>query len=441
MRRLFPSLASVSAILVTCGFALAQVPNSNGSRDVDADRVARLIKTLGSSSYDSRQTAGEELERLGSLTRSHLEAAVTDADPEIRLRARDLLQKLKVQDLWAPSRVTHQAQGEMASEILSALADQTGNRILVGDQYGKFEDGPVALDYVDAPFWVVMDALCHRSGNHVRPHYDTRNPGLVVVAGPPGNYPVAYAGPVRAEVTSARRVFIEELDYEHLGSETTHTFQLNFRLMWEDQFRLVAYRSGLQLVEATTDNGAQLSAAQSVGSGWNLASRGTRQLSMSLRLHPPPSSASRLDALRLSWSLIAVGDMATIDVDLSEPVPRTVIQDDLELTIEKLDLTKSKPGRYEVTVSVTRDRAVPQPRDVLYEENTLELLDAQGRTFRKQGQSNSLNDRGAKMKLSFSAPTAESKPQTLRFTYPRLRAQQDLEIAFDAVPLPVARPQ
>ena len=165
MRRLFLSLVLVSAILGAHRAVTGQVPGSDGQRDVGADRIARLIKRLGNSSYDSRQTAGEELERLGSLTRTHLEAAIEDEDPEIRLRAKELLRKLKVQDLWAPSRVNHQAQGQMASEVLGALAQQTGNRVLVGDQYGKFEDRPVDLDYVDTPFWIVMDALCHRSGN------------------------------------------------------------------------------------------------------------------------------------------------------------------------------------------------------------------------------------------------------------------------------------
>ena len=444
MRRLFLLLSTIALVAGTAVLGqspppgTADTPLRSTSRQETDARIARLIRTLGSNSYGVRKQANDELEHLGAPAREHLEAALDHNDPEIRLRARDLLQKLKVADLWEPSRVNHRAEGQLASEVLVAMAEQTGNRILVGDQYGKFHDEAIDLDYVEAPFWAVMDALCHRSGNHVRPHYDTRNPGLVVVAGEPGDFPVAYAGPVRAEVTSARRVFIEELDYEDLNSETTHTFQLNFRLMWEDQFRLVAYRSGLQLLDAVTDTGVHLSAAQSAGNGWNVTSRGTRQLSVNLRLHPPPTSATKLQELRLTWGLIAVGDMDSIDVEDLESTPKTVSQDDVQLTVEKVEPGKSK--QYEVTVTVVRDRVVPQPREVLYEENSFELYDGQGQKFRKQGQSNTLNDRGVKMKLTFKAPSSDSKPARLRLVYPRLRAQQDLEIVFRDVPLPVSRP-
>ena len=40
-------------------------------------------------------------------------------------------------------------------------------------------------------------------------------------------------------VTHARRVFAEELDYEQLEAEQSHTFQLDLQAMWEDRFRLV----------------------------------------------------------------------------------------------------------------------------------------------------------------------------------------------------------
>ena len=161
----------------------------------------------------------------------------------------------------------------------------------MGDQFGAFHDQDVKLTCAEGPFWEVLDALCLASENHFRPHYDSRSPGVVVVSGPPGKQPLAYAGPVRGRITSARRVFIEELNYEDVSSEKTHTFQINLEMMWEDRFRLVAYRSQPELVEALTDTGAQLTPSQASASGWNVATAGTRQLTMNLRLHPPSPSA------------------------------------------------------------------------------------------------------------------------------------------------------
>jgi hypothetical protein len=243
---------------------------------------------------------------------------------------------------------------------------------------------------------------------------------------------------VRARITSARRVFIEELDYDELKSEKTHTFQLNLQMMWEDRFRLVSYRSQPELVEAVTDTGAQLSATQPAGSGWNVASQGTHQLTTELRLHPPTTAARTLRSLRLKWGLIAVGDMATIEIsNLSSTQPHR--QDDLELIVESVQ--ESPGARYEVTLAANRDLVIPEPQEVLFQENEVQLFDADGRPFRKQGQTNSLTDRGARLRLSFTGESPDSRPSSLRFTYPRIRDRHDLEIAFRNVPLPVARPE
>lgn len=431
MLRTLPAAVVLSATLATIPTLQAQEPEGEV-------RIARLIRDLGSDNYDQRQRASLALASLGSQTRKQLEAAVRSEDPEVRLRALDLLKQIKVRDLWSPSVVTYRCEAEQASKVVARLAEISGNRLLVGDQYGTFQDAPITLDYPDGPFWEVLDDLCRQSRNHVRSHYDTRNPGLVVVSGTPGQYPTAYAGPVRARITSARRVFIEELDYDELKSEKTHTFQLNLQMMWEDRFRLVSYRSQPELVEAVTDTGAQLSATQPAGSGWNVASQGTHQLSTELRLHPPTTTARTLRTLKLKWGLVAVGDMATIAIeDLASTQPHR--QDDVELIVESVQ--ESPGARYEISLVANRDLVVPEPQEVLFQENDVQLIDAEGRPFRKQGQTNSLTDRGVRLRISYTGETSESKPSRLQFTYPRIRDRHDLEITFRDVPLPVARPE
>src|SRR5258707_1264238 len=81
-------------------------------------------------------------------------------------------------------------------------------------------------------------------------------------AGEPGKFPVTYAGAIRAQITSARRAYSEEIDFETAKSDRTHTFQLNLQMMWEDRFRLVAYRSQPELVRARTNTGHDIAATQ-----------------------------------------------------------------------------------------------------------------------------------------------------------------------------------
>ncbi len=169
-----------------------------------------------------------------------------------------------------------------------------------------------------------------------------------------------------------------------------------------------------------------------------MASAGTRQLTMNLRLHPPSPASSELDTLKLKWGLIAVGDMASLDItDFSSKAPH--FQDDVDLTVESF-----QPGagvRYDATLELARNRVLPEPPEVLLQEHELELLDETGKPFRKQGQSNTLTEHGARLKITFVGETETSTPKLLRFTYPRVRAQKDLEIVFRHVPLPTGRPE
>jgi hypothetical protein len=325
-----------------------------------------------------------------------------------------------------------------ASKIFNVLGTTSGNRILIGDSYGTFHEQDVECPATGATFWQWVDDVCRKSGNRVRPHYDTRQPGLVVIAGAAMKFPVAYAGPVRAQITTARRVFTEELDYENLTSELSHTFQLGVQMMWEDRFRLVAYRSQPDIVMAVTDTGVRLAANQSSGNGWNVAGSGTRQLTTSLRLQPPSTAAKELDVLGLKWGLIAVGDMVSLDVtNLASTEPH--FQDDVELIVESV---QNGPGaRCEITVAVARELVIPEPQDVLFQENEIELIDTQGRAYRKQGQSNSLSETGAKMKVTFLGESSDSTPKVLKFIYPKIRTERELEIVFRHVPLPVGKPE
>ncbi len=426
-------------IAISCVGPLAVAQDASQGNSPPAIRVARLVERLASSDYQQRVAARVELEGLGEVTRDEIERAATSADLEVRLQARELLRKLKIGRLWSASQVSYNADdSQPASVVFASLAGQSGNRLLLGDQYGTFHDESVEIAAEKQSFWAVLDQVCLQSGNHVRPHYDSSRPGLVVVSGAPGRYPVAYAGPVRAQITNARRVFTEDFDYEHLKSETTHTFQLNLQMMWEDRFRLVAYRSPPRVVKAVTDIGDELSATQPSGSAWNVAGSSNRRLSMDLRLQPPSTAARRLDVLRLEWDLIAVGDMAAIDVtDLSGPSEHR--QDDLRMTVEGIEAKQG--SRYEVTVSVVRDLVVPEPQDVLFQEIRVELFDEDGAPFRHHGQTNALTDEGARMRITFGAPDSDSKPEFLRLAYPRVRSQHALQIEFRDVPLPVKRPE
>lgn len=429
--------ATILATFWTSPTVQAQPAPAPDPRSDQPLRVARLVRQLGSSDFAQRSSARQELAELGDLTRPELLLAARSLHLETALAARELLSRLDVQALWQGSQTELTLDQQPAAEVLAQLSDATGNRVLIGDQFGSFQNLPVTLDGNQRTFWAALDEVCRQTGNHVRPHYDANHPGLVVLAGDAGKYPLAYAGPIRAAVTSARRQFIEEFDYRGLASEQTHSFQLNLQMMWEDRFRLVAYRSQPELVDAVTDVGGQLTSTQSAGNGWNVAGSGTRQLALNLRLSPPPVAAQSLDTLRLRWGLIAVGDMTAVDIDVSQPAA-VAIEEGFELRVEQV---QTMGARCELTLTVIRDLVAPEPQEVLFQENGFELFDAMDRPYRQQGQTNHLTDEGVRLRLSFAGAAPDSVPRRLRVVYPRLRSQHDLEITWRQVPLPTARPQ
>jgi hypothetical protein len=416
---------------------LAIVPAA-AQEDAPAVRVARLIPLLGSHSYAERRLATEELEKLGPLAREALQQQADSADPEIRRRAGELLGKLHVADLWEPSRVTVQCRQESAKKVLEQLAGQSGNRVAPEDGTYAMHEAPVTLAATSAPFWSVLDDLCLQSGNYVRPYYDHRRPGFVVVAGRFGKFPMAYAGPIRGRVTGARRMFTEELDHEKGTSEVTHNFQLTLQFTWEDRFRPVAFRSQAELVEAITDTGVRVTTNGVACPDWEAAADSSRMVTTALSLRPPPTAAKQLDVLRVRWGLFAVGDMATLDVrELA--AGRSFTQDDLRLTV--LEYEKIGASRYRIVLLVNRDLALPEPRSVAFHENEFDLYDAQDQPLRKMVNSWRFTDEGLRIQATFTQPGEGGQPAALRFSYPRIRSQRALDILFRDVPLPTARPE
>lgn len=436
-----PTWLAIATLFVAQPSGAQQAPPTSAALPSPAggnvELVAGLVRDLGHDDYRIRARADEQLAKLGPQARSELAKIGADADPEVRLRARELLKHIKIEELWRASRFEYLQEGQPASKALAAISEQTGNHLLLGDQYGNFDDKTLNAKLTLGEYWPALDEICRRTSNKLRPHYDTREPALVVTAGEPGRFPVAYAGAIRAQISSARRAYSEEIDYETAKSDRSHTFQLNLQMMWEDRFRLIAYRSQPELILARTNAGTDIAATQPGTSGWNVAGGGTRQLTMNLRLHPPATAASKLETLTLKWGVIAVGDMATLTIDdLEKRTPH--YQDDVELRIEQVE--QSSGQRCEIGLLVLRDLVLSDPQEAFFQECDIELLDQKKQPYRKQGQNNSYESDGARLKLTFISESADSKPTTLRFGYPRIRSQRDVIITFKDVPLPNGRP-
>ncbi len=336
------------------------------------------------------------------------------------------------------STVELDAKGKSASAALASLATQTGNHIHIGDPYGNFADGKLDVEIGPTSYWEAVDQICTCVGNRTRPHYDMHTPGIVVSAGTPPKYPRAYGGPVRGELTGARRVFIEELNYEEQKAELTHSFQVNLKFSWEDRFQIVGYASQPELVEAVTDNHVVCSAAQPSGSAWNATTpRATPS-------HGQPETQSRAHLGQIVRSVhraLGANRRGRAGGARNRRIRsrRTFAQDDLAATVLSIDRQQS--SKFVVTLNVTRDLSMPDPREVIFQEYTVDVLDADGRKFRVQSQSPSLSDDGVQLKLTLAGESPDSEPRLLKLHYPRIRSRRNVELTFRDVPLPTGQPE
>ncbi len=401
-------------------------------------RVARLVERLGDASFSEREAAADELARLGPTARRELEAALGSPDVEVRIRARKLLELLAVEELWAGSHFEPPIEPQSARVLFEALMQQSGNRLLLGERYAGVPDGSVSLAPRAIRFWPAMDEICGQIDCRFRAHYELLSPGLAIVAGRRGQNPLAYAGPFRAQLTSARRLFQEDFDYATSVREREHAFQLQLELIWEDRFSLVAHRAQPVVVRALTEEGQHISSEQPTGGAWSVVTAGGHQASATLRLHPPPVSAERLAELTLAWELIAVGDYASIELDQRQD-HNTHFQDDAAITVT--DCRVESGGRVEIDLTIARDMPAPEPQEIVFQENRIVLLDADGQPFRRHGQSHALTIDGAQYKLTFIGPRTDCMPALLRVKYPRIRSRRAVELVFHDVPLPHDHPE
>jgi PDZ domain-containing protein len=121
----------------------------------DQDRIQDLIRKLGSDDFTTREQATEELKKAGKTAREALKKAADESeDPEVRQRARTLLDDLAKAEKPQPRRVPAPGfQGFSGVTVRTVNGDST-YQITPGDgspvlTFHKAQSGQVKLDYVD----------------------------------------------------------------------------------------------------------------------------------------------------------------------------------------------------------------------------------------------------------------------------------------------------
>jgi len=279
-----------------------------GQADAAADdevalEVLRLVRQLNADTLAERDGAEKALIEMGPAILDHLPTITKRTPEDVKLRLRriqQILQQRHAEESIQASRITLKADGRPLSEVLAAIQEQSGNKIVdLRDRFGHEKTDPaITIELEETPFFEALDRVLDQAGMTVYPY--TQERAVAVVARRESQKPaagrVAYAGPFRIEATvvTARR---------DLRDPTGNAVQVTLVIMWEPRVRPINLVQKLEELTAVDENGGSLLPEEARGELAAMAGNEVAcELQMPLKL--PPRDVKRV--AKLEGKLLAM---------------------------------------------------------------------------------------------------------------------------------------
>jgi hypothetical protein len=162
MRTALPVVAILLGLSVT---ATQGAPEAERS---PADRIARLIRQLGSSRFVDRDAATRALDVVGAPALEALKKASRGEDPEIGRRAEELAarieRRLETARLLEPKHVRLSFVDTPVPDAVAELKRQSGYSLQVTGDPGRLAGRKITLDTGSVPFWRALELFCQKAG-------------------------------------------------------------------------------------------------------------------------------------------------------------------------------------------------------------------------------------------------------------------------------------
>jgi hypothetical protein len=193
---------SLLALLLGLGVGLGAVLNGTAGADETSDRVARLVKELGSSKFTVRDRAKRQLEAIGRPALDALRQAARSSDLETSRRAGELVkhmeEKMALESLLAPKKVHLKLKDTPVLDAVDQLARQSGYTIQIQGDRAALASRKVTLDTGATTFWQAFDQLCQKAGL-----VENTNPYNPYVGRPVPIQPLPVQPPIRIQPAPA----------------------------------------------------------------------------------------------------------------------------------------------------------------------------------------------------------------------------------------------
>ncbi|HKI34595.1 MAG TPA: hypothetical protein VKA46_22255 [Gemmataceae bacterium] len=146
--------------------ALVAAPAAE-ARKADAERIAKLVKQLGSDSREDVEKATKELEEIGAPALGALREAAKDGDGDVKSRAEALVKKVETKaaadKLLAPTKVKLVFKETPLADAIAEFNKKSGYTIVLHDPHKKLKERTVTLDTGEVTFWEAFDKFCEKA--------------------------------------------------------------------------------------------------------------------------------------------------------------------------------------------------------------------------------------------------------------------------------------
>ncbi|HEX3868833.1 MAG TPA: hypothetical protein VHV77_00210 [Pirellulales bacterium] len=281
-----------ACLLATC--LMAQAPPASGNMST---QVAQFVRQLDANEKSQRDAAEQGLVELGPAVLDVLpdSDAVTSAEMRLRLkRIRSQLELAAARSTSRASTITLGGTGLSLEDVIKAVTEQTGNKIVdYRSQFGEPQRAVklnLALNKV--PFWQGIDQILDSGGLTIY-NFGSEN-ALALVSRPLSQVPrfdaANYVGAFRLAVTDVS-------SHVNLREPGRRKLQLNIEVAWEPRLKPVIL----------TLDGSRLAGRDDIGKALKLEAAG-RQIELNINsgatvvelpieLELPPREARKIASL------------------------------------------------------------------------------------------------------------------------------------------------
>jgi hypothetical protein len=302
-RRPIGALALAVAVALAGGLpaksaSVAAADESGGASEDEATalaaRVAVLIERLDASRLADRDAAEKALVALGPGALDVLPQGDKNASAEVKqrlARVRRQLELAAAKSAAKASLITLSEAERPLSEILAALAEQSGNPLVDGRAEGGARPGDprIRLGFDKTPFWQALDRTLDAAGCSVRIRDASGDEPLrlVVVARGEGERPRGE----RAEYQGPLRFALADIDAKRDAAGNGGLLRVVLETAWEPRLRPISFTLSAGDLTAADDTGRPLAVATPQAE-WSTASLGGQSaIRLSLPLAKPADDA------------------------------------------------------------------------------------------------------------------------------------------------------